>query len=202
MSEIRKARLRATYAREIALFPPGAANLPLAQRFLAAPITLSGPDGAVNVALRPSSTHIALGHEYSPEPTPCPTPCLSTYAHGQADVRATLRGATAALEALVRGTVDEEWLNAPALKSKPLSAPWMTRSYAQREDPLMAPRMATRSPARIGGFKVDNVRGMGTPSGLRAAYSSGSTESELSDIHENIPQDVAAWFAAINERKE
>ncbi|KAG8768593.1 hypothetical protein FRC12_005475 [Ceratobasidium sp. 428] len=137
MSEARKSMLRATYARDVTLFRPGSAQLPLAQRFLSAPITLSGPDGSINVALRPLAAQISLGHEYSPEPTPCPTPQLSMYMNPQAEVRATLAGATEVLNALVRGAVDEKWLNAPGDEQKPLTAPLMTRSYAKFGDERM-----------------------------------------------------------------
>ncbi|KAG8725400.1 hypothetical protein FRC09_000041 [Ceratobasidium sp. 395] len=146
MSDARKSMLRATYARDTTLFRPGSAQLPLAQRFLAAPIALSGPDGSVNVALRPLAAQINLGHEYSPEPTPCPTPQLSMYMNSQAEVQETLAGATAVLNALVRGAVDEDWLNAPSVKSKPLVAPLMTRSYAQFGDEgVKTRRAATKS---------------------------------------------------------
>ncbi|KAG8723201.1 hypothetical protein FRC09_004294 [Ceratobasidium sp. 395] len=131
MSEARKSMLRATYARDITLFRPGSAQLPLAQRFLTAPITLSGPDGSINVALRPLAAQINLGHEYSPEPTPCSTPRLSMYMNSQAEVRATLAGATEVLNALVHGAIDEKWLSAPGDEIKPLTAPLMTRSYAK-----------------------------------------------------------------------
>ncbi|KAG8683641.1 hypothetical protein FRC12_011222 [Ceratobasidium sp. 428] len=134
MSEARKSVLRATYARDVTLFRPGSAQLPLAQRFLAAPITLSGPDGSINVALRPLASQINLGHEYSPEPTPCSTPQLSMYVNSQAEVRATLAGATEVLNALVRGAVDEKWLSAPGDEIKPLTAPLMIRSYAKFGD--------------------------------------------------------------------
>ncbi|KAG8720376.1 hypothetical protein FRC09_009682 [Ceratobasidium sp. 395] len=134
MSEARKSMLRATYARDVTLFRPGSAQLPLAQRFLAAPITLSGPDGSINVALRPLAAQINLGHEYSPEPTPCSTPRPSMYMNSQAEVRATLAGATEVLNALVRGAVDEKWLSAPGGEMKPLTAPFMTRSYAKFGD--------------------------------------------------------------------
>ncbi|KAG8683642.1 hypothetical protein FRC09_015944, partial [Ceratobasidium sp. 395] len=114
MSSTRKSMLRATYARDITLFRPGSAQLPLAQRFLASPITLSGLDGSVNVALRPLAAQVNLGHEYTPEPTPCPSPRIVMYMNSQAEVRETLAGAAQVLEALVRGAVNEEWLNAPA----------------------------------------------------------------------------------------
>ncbi|KAG9081113.1 hypothetical protein FRC07_014634 [Ceratobasidium sp. 392] len=131
MSHPRKSMLRATYARDFALFRPGSAQLPLAQRFLAAPITLSGPDGSVNVALRPLAAQVPLGHEFSPEPTPCSTPRISMYMNSQAEVRATLQGATAVLEALVSGVANEEWLNEPSVESKPVEAPLMSRSFGQ-----------------------------------------------------------------------
>ncbi|KAG9087962.1 hypothetical protein FRC07_012702 [Ceratobasidium sp. 392] len=131
MSLPRKSMLRATYARDIALFRPGSAQLPLAQRFLAAPITLSGPDGSVNVALRPLAAQVALGHKFSPEPTPCPSPRISMYMNSQAEVRATLQGATAVLEALVSGAADEKWLHEPSVESKPVEAPLMSRSFGQ-----------------------------------------------------------------------
>ncbi|KAG8767963.1 hypothetical protein FRC12_005917 [Ceratobasidium sp. 428] len=143
MSSTRKAMLRATYARDITLFRPGSAQLPLAQRFLASPITLSGPDGSINVALRPLAAQVNLGHEYTPEPTPCPSPRVEMHMSSQAEVRETLAGATAVLNALVRGAVDEEWLNAPSIKSKPLVAPLMTRSYAQFGDEGMKMRRAS-----------------------------------------------------------
>ncbi|KAG9121875.1 hypothetical protein FRC07_001981 [Ceratobasidium sp. 392] len=131
MSHPRKSMLRATYARDVILFRPGSAQLPLAQRFLATPITLSGPDGSVNVALRPLAAQVALGHEFSPEPTPCSSPRISMYMNSQAEVRATLQGATAVLEALVSGAVNEEWLNEPSVESKPVEAPLMSRSFGQ-----------------------------------------------------------------------
>ncbi|KAG8768594.1 hypothetical protein FRC12_005476 [Ceratobasidium sp. 428] len=132
MPSTRKAMLRATYAREITLFRPGSAQLPLAQRFLDTPISLSGPDGSINVALRPLAAQVNLGHEYTPEPTPCPSPRINMYMSSQVEVRETLEGATKVLEALIRGVVNEEWLNAPAsVEMKPVEAPRMTRSFAQ-----------------------------------------------------------------------
>ncbi|KAG8790719.1 hypothetical protein FRC12_011224 [Ceratobasidium sp. 428] len=132
MSSTRKSMLRATYARDITLFRPGSAQLPLAQRFLASPITLSGSDGSVNVALRPLAAQVNLGYEYTPEPTPCPSPRIDMYMNSQVEVRETLVGVTNVLEALVRGAVNEEWLNAPASANmKPVEAPRMTRSFAQ-----------------------------------------------------------------------
>ncbi|KAG8767964.1 hypothetical protein FRC12_005918 [Ceratobasidium sp. 428] len=80
------------------------------------------------------AAQINLGHEYSPEPTPCSTPRLSMHMNSQAEVRATLAGATEVLSALVRGAVDEKWLSAPGDEIKPLTAPFMTRSYAKFGD--------------------------------------------------------------------
>ncbi|KAG8723202.1 hypothetical protein FRC09_004295 [Ceratobasidium sp. 395] len=159
MSSTRKSMLRATYARDITLFRPGSAQLPLAQRFLASPITLSGLDGSINVALRPLATQVNLGHEYTPEPTPCPSPRIDMYMNSQAEVRETLVGATEVLEALIRGAVNEEWLNAPAsVEMKPVEAPRMTRSFAQ---------FGSEGMKGCGSFSDEESVGVRTPSGSK-----------------------------------
>ncbi|KAG8714087.1 hypothetical protein FRC08_012374 [Ceratobasidium sp. 394] len=194
MPQARKSTLRATYERETKLFPAGSAQLPRAQRSLATPITLSGSDGAINIALRPLAAQVGLGYEYQPEPTPCPTPRVSTYINNQAEVRATLRGATAVLEALVRGAVDKEWLNEPAIESKPVFAPRMVRSYAREGSPrMLAGSYARPSGAKLElGQKMDEIASPGQLGGTRSRESSGSGSSSMS---QGTPvTDTTTWF--------